>query len=451
MIMMINKFYLINHLIIIIFVLLLSFDNNKCHEILKNRSFIIKYNQNVKILDKSLFKSNYSQIIELLEWTHSNVELINDLTFSLMLNLKYLYLNNNKLKFISNNCFNHVNNNNNSSKLELLDLSNNPIKQIDRESFSHLSSLKYLYLRNTSLIELNNDGLFRPINKLFLLDLSNLAYVNNFNWKIFIYNRNLNEINLSNFTNKNILFDINKSNTEALSIIFKQIKYLNLNGIKLDDLDVNILYDLVSLNENFNNNFNNSSLIRLDSIKKCSCKLIKYFIYSNRQECLNNCSAMNEATKEKRQLINIDDLYVLDSTTTRLNDDNNTISTTTIINTNLTQNLNTNKSLSSNSLVHILKQQQQVNITTNCSVINGIINGNQNQTTIVKPIFDTYTIIAICSICLVLILAMITAIVFYKLRTKYLLKRQINQFKRIDAQLGLDRIYHVNYDNTFNT
>jgi hypothetical protein len=156
---------------------------------------------------------------------------------------------------------------------------------------------------------------------------------------------------------------------------------------------------------------------------------------------------MNRSAREKRQVINIDDLYVLDSiSTTKLNE-NNTLSSTKIINSNLTRNLNSNTSFS-NDFVHILKQQ--VNFTTNCSVINGII-GNQNQTTIVKPVFDTYTIIAICSICLVLILAMITAMVIYKLRTKYLLKRQINQFKRIDAQLGLDRIYHVNYDNTFNT
>jgi hypothetical protein len=423
--------YLIFYVVILLF---LSF--NKCqYTALQNQTLIIRYNQNEKTLDESLFESNYIQNIELLEWSHSNIEIINDMTFSLMPNLKYLYLNNNKLKFISNNSFNHVN-----SKLELLDLSNNPIENIYIESFSHLNSLKYLYLRNTSLVELNNDGLFRPMKSLFLLDLSYLDCIKSFDWNIFIYNRNLNEINLSNFKNKEILFD-KKSNTEALSIILKQIKYLNLNGINLDDFYVNFLFEQVSNQENLN-----SSLIRLDSIKRCSCKLIKFFVVLNREKCLQNCSIINMTKRKKRQ-INIDDLYVLDSSTTKLNE-NSSLSSTKIINSNLTRNLNANISIS-NDLSHVLKQQE--NFTTNCSVINGII-GNQNQTTIVKPVFDTYTIIAICSICLVLILAMITALVFYKLRIKYLLKRQINQFKRIDAQLGLDRIYHVNYDNnTFNT
>ncbi len=114
---------------------------------------IIIYNQNTTILNKSFFKNNYNQIIEKLELSHSNIDIINDSTFTLMLNLKYLYLNNNKLKFITNNCFKHLNN-----KLELLDLSNNPITKIDHKSFSHLSSLEYFYLH--WLVEANEKPIF---------------------------------------------------------------------------------------------------------------------------------------------------------------------------------------------------------------------------------------------------------------------------------------------------
>ena len=40
---------------------------------------------------------------------------------------------------------------------------------------------------------------------------------------------------------------------------------------------------------------------------------------------------------------------------------------------------------------------------------------------------------------------MITVVVLYKIRANYLLKRQINQFRRIDQQLNLDRVYTMDY------
>ena len=40
---------------------------------------------------------------------------------------------------------------------------------------------------------------------------------------------------------------------------------------------------------------------------------------------------------------------------------------------------------------------------------------------------------------------MVTVVVLYKIRANYLLKRQINQFRRIDQQLNLDRVYTMDY------
>jgi hypothetical protein len=57
-------------------------------------------------------------------------------------------------------------------------------------------------------------------------------------------------------------------------------------------------------------------------------------------------------------------------------------------------------------------------------------------------------IVALVLIVLVVLAIMITIVTLYRIRSSYMLKRQINQFKRIDAQLGLDQKYRVNYENT---
>ena len=60
---------------------------------------------------------------------------------------------------------------------------------------------------------------------------------------------------------------------------------------------------------------------------------------------------------------------------------------------------------------------------------------------------DFQWIIALGLVVFVVVAIMVTIVTVYKIRSNYLLKRQINQFKRIDAQLGLDQKYRINYEN----
>lgn len=59
-------------------------------------------------------------------------------------------------------------------------------------------------------------------------------------------------------------------------------------------------------------------------------------------------------------------------------------------------------------------------------------------------LLNVYTTIVIAIVAIVLIMAMLTGIVIYKIRVNYLIKRQINQLKRIDKQLELERHYEIN-------
>lgn len=58
------------------------------------------------------------------------------------------------------------------------------------------------------------------------------------------------------------------------------------------------------------------------------------------------------------------------------------------------------------------------------------------------PFFNIYSTIAFSIVGIVLICAMITVILMYKIRLNYLIKRQINQLKRIDQQLGIERDFN---------
>lgn len=64
--------------------------------------------------------------------------------------------------------------------------------------------------------------------------------------------------------------------------------------------------------------------------------------------------------------------------------------------------------------------------------------GAQRQQTPGK--IDVYTAIAIGTGGLVLVAFMVTTVVLYKMRVNYLLQRQLNQFRRVEAQLRLDSL-----------
>lgn len=71
-----------------------------------------------------------------------------------------------------------------------------------------------------------------------------------------------------------------------------------------------------------------------------------------------------------------------------------------------------------------------------------------NSTTSSQPesqnsFFNMYTAICFGIIGFIIALGMVSAIVIYKIKTDYLLKRQVNQLKRIDRQLGIERIYKI--------
>ena len=53
---------------------------------------------------------------------------------------------------------------------------------------------------------------------------------------------------------------------------------------------------------------------------------------------------------------------------------------------------------------------------------------------------DVYTVIAIGTAGVVLISFMATTLIIYKMRVNYLLQRQLNQFRRVEAQLRLDSL-----------
>lgn len=64
-----------------------------------------------------------------------------------------------------------------------------------------------------------------------------------------------------------------------------------------------------------------------------------------------------------------------------------------------------------------------------------LIANNQKET---NQHLNIYTIVSIVTAGLVCIAFMVTTIILYKIRINYLLERQLNQFRRIDAQLRLD-------------
>ncbi len=61
------------------------------------------------------------------------------------------------------------------------------------------------------------------------------------------------------------------------------------------------------------------------------------------------------------------------------------------------------------------------------------------------PRLDINLIILLTCISVLIVASLAFGLFVYKTRLDYKIRRQINQFKRIDAQLGLDRIYQVNY------
>lgn len=80
---------------------------------------------------------------------------------------------------------------------------------------------------------------------------------------------------------------------------------------------------------------------------------------------------------------------------------------------------------------------QQLTDTLTSSESNKITADRDNN------LLNIYTIIIVAIVALVLIVAMISGVMVYKIRLNYLIKRQINQLKRIDEQLGVKKDYRI--------
>lgn len=104
-----------------------------------------------------------------------------------------------------------------------------------------------------------------------------------------------------------------------------------------------------------------------------------------------------------------------------------------IVNDKLLENNCTIATVATEDSVH-----QQLTDTLTSSESNKITSADRDNS-----LLNIYTIIIVAIVALVLIVAMISGVMVYKIRLNYLIKRQINQLKRIDEQLGIKKDYRI--------
>jgi Leucine-rich repeat (LRR) protein len=130
--------------------------------------------------------------LELLNVNHNRLRYVNDFEFRHMRNLKHLLLRSNKIEHVRSHCleglnklerldlsFNYISHipislfvSANSSRLEYLYLNNNFLKRVPKEAFEHCTSVKYVYLNSNQIGKLKNYS-FGYMYSLLELNLAN--------------------------------------------------------------------------------------------------------------------------------------------------------------------------------------------------------------------------------------------------------------------------------------
>ena len=189
--------------------------------------------------------------------------------------LKYLYLNNNKIENLDNNLFEKLVN------LKKLHLNNNQIENLNPNLFKNLKNLEVLHL-NYNKIKNLNENFFEKLVNLKELHLNN-NLIENLNEKIFENLYNLKELRLNNNQIKNLnpnLFK-NLKNLEVLDLNNNLIENLNeklfekLENLKELHLDYN---QIEKLDKNVFKNLSKLKILKLNNniIKNLDEKLFEF-------------------------------------------------------------------------------------------------------------------------------------------------------------------------------
>lgn len=214
--------------------------------------------QNISVIDDYIFDNSQLKIFNLscnlitsisqntfhslilLEKLDISYNLIEKIEFNDNLkNLKWLSLNNNRLKRIQNNTFESL------TSLEYLYISNNKIKLIDAAAFKKLPNLYILILINNDLQTLESNT-FRDLNSLSRLEISNTK-ISNIPNECFSGSRNLNTINASYSEIMNLNYNAFRT-TDYIEI-------LDFSHNFLTNFDINITH-IINIKEIYLNNNN---------------------------------------------------------------------------------------------------------------------------------------------------------------------------------------------------
>uniref|UniRef100_A0A915J7I9 Ig-like domain-containing protein n=1 Tax=Romanomermis culicivorax TaxID=13658 RepID=A0A915J7I9_ROMCU len=211
--------------------------------------------------------------IEILDLSNNNIYYIDQEAFKLE-NLKFLFLNVNKISYINERIFRFLVN------LEFLDLNSNRLSIIPAGNFFYLHNLRRINLSYNKLQNIDR-GTFDNLEKIELVDLS----FNNFtktpilgpNLKYFIFDGNpIKILRQYSFENFKLLRKISMRNSSFLNFIAERAlnNLSNLHEVSFDNCP-----DLNYVSKNF---AHNSPYLKILSLENCSFRVVpEIFIHNS--------------------------------------------------------------------------------------------------------------------------------------------------------------------------
>ena len=248
--------------------------NNNAFSILGNLKYLYLEHNNISKLETNTFEGlgNLSKLV----LSFNSIGNIENKAFHSLDNLKELYLADNIIKNLENNTLKGL------IKLIYLDLNSNQIVSIEKNSFNDLINLNTLLLSINKLKKITND-MFNGLSKLISLDLDlNKLTTIEFNsfsdliniQSLFIESNTMSKLDLNIFKNNKKLIKLYASHNNVMSLVgdmscISSLKELYLNNNTIVYIKVSGLFEYLLANNSIYLNNN-----RRDLIFNCSFKWI---------------------------------------------------------------------------------------------------------------------------------------------------------------------------------
>ncbi|XP_068623187.1 leucine-rich repeat and immunoglobulin-like domain-containing nogo receptor-interacting protein 3 [Battus philenor] len=195
--------------------------------------------------------ANYGTELQLISWTDSNIQAIDQDLFLGLYNLEYIDLSRNEIKRTEHDLFIRL------SHLKHLNLSWNQIDDIPRFTFTSLDNLEVLDVSHNQLHVIPFQ-VFGPLTRLKYLDISHNKIATFLDY-FFKPNRQLKQL----FLNNNSLVEI----TSKALVNLRELEILDLSGNNLDYIPKSIFDHFEKLTD-LNLSYNNFQNISHDAFKK---------------------------------------------------------------------------------------------------------------------------------------------------------------------------------------